>query len=68
MVATHEAIARIWQAILDIRPDGPLTGMDVATMMEALKIARRYQGAWNEEDYLDAAGYAAVAFECGRGG
>jgi hypothetical protein len=30
--------------------------------MEALKIARRYSGP-NVDDYIDAAGYAAVAGE-----
>jgi hypothetical protein len=32
-------------------------------MMEALKIARRYSGAFNPDDYLDGAGYAGVAYE-----
>jgi hypothetical protein len=30
-------------------------------MMEGMKIARRYHGAFNIDDYVDSAGYAAVA-------
>ena len=42
----------------------PLTGADAANMMELLKIARRKAGAHNPDDYVDAAGYAAIAHEC----
>ena len=33
-------------------------------MMELLKIARRKLGRFNKDDYIDGAGYAAVALEC----
>jgi hypothetical protein len=35
-------------------------------MMELLKIARRKLGVLNPDDYVDGAGYAAVAFECAK--
>jgi hypothetical protein len=31
--------------------------------MESMKIARRYTGAFNVDDYIDGAGYAACAGE-----
>ena len=33
-------------------------------MMELMKIARRKSGALKKDNYIDGAGYAAVAFEC----
>lgn len=63
-------IANIWNAIiaakcqkLELEVVRPLDGRDVANMMEALKIARRYTGAFNLDDYIDAAGYAGCAAE-----
>lgn len=58
-------IARVWNAYLrnanpahiDIRPD------QAADLMELMKVARRQSGAFNPDDYVDAAGYAGVAFE-----
>ncbi|MCR4341662.1 MAG: DUF6378 domain-containing protein [Gemmatimonadaceae bacterium] len=41
----------------------PLTPLDVANMMEAMKIARRKSGSHNIDDYIDGAGYAACAGE-----
>lgn len=64
VVKTHAAIAEMWNAVLlaaGKAPDTPLDAHDVANMMEGLKIARRYQGAFNVDDYIDGAGYAAVA-------
>lgn len=65
----HKAIARIWSAYLENiveagRDPRRLTGEDVANMMEGMKIARRINGDFNLDDYLDGAGYAAVAGEC----
>lgn len=64
-------IADIWNAILraKVRRDGHLVvldaldALDVANMLEAFKIARRYSGAFNLDDYIDAAGYAGCAGE-----
>ncbi len=62
MVECHENIARLWNAYLYNKAH--LKAPDVANMMELLKIARRKLGALNFDDYVDGAGYAAVAFEC----
>lgn len=61
----HEVIARFWEAWLRSRAPGPLDAHDVANMMELLKVARRLRGAFNLDDYIDGAGYAAVAGEIG---
>jgi len=63
-LTTHENIAQLWNAYLWDRLDlrDPLTASDVATLMELLKIARRKSGNNNDEDYVDAAGYAAIAY------
>jgi hypothetical protein len=61
------AIADLWNAILTIKyraQETPhLNALDVACMLEALKIARRYTGALNPDDFIDAAGYAGIAGE-----
>ncbi len=62
----HDKIAQVWNGILNAagaRPARPLNAHDVANLMEGLKIARRYLGALNIDDYVDGAGYAAVAGE-----
>jgi len=73
--ANMQNIADMWNALLyaKFRRDGSpdagfpshlkLTAVDVASMMELMKVARRYLGSHNIDDYLDAAGYAAVAAE-----
>jgi len=69
--------AALWTAILEAKArkagwpvlhiDGstsmPLDALDVANMMEAFKIARRYSGSHNIDDYVDGAGYAGCAGE-----
>jgi hypothetical protein len=62
----HERIAEVWNGIL--RAAGKPTEMaldahDVANLMEGLKIARRYAGGYNPDDYIDGSGYSAVAGE-----
>jgi hypothetical protein len=62
----HEKIASVWNGILMAAGKGPMVPLnahDVANMMEGLKIARRYCGAFNADDYIDGAGYSAVAGE-----
>ena len=59
-------IAAIWNAYLfEIRrhPGYPLDAVDVGHMMVLMKIARTQSGAFNLDDYIDAAGYAACAGE-----
>jgi hypothetical protein len=60
----HQRIADMWNGAL--RGMGkatkhPLDAHDVACLMEILKVARRYAGAFNIDDYIDGSGYAAVA-------
>lgn len=62
----HQRIADMWNGAL--RGMGkptrePLDAHDAANLMEVLKIARRYAGAFNPDDYVDGAGYACVAGE-----
>jgi len=69
--ANHAAIAAVWNGILLARAingkEGELLGSDVANLMEGLKIARRYSGGFNVDDYLDGAGYSGVAYEVRKG-
>lgn len=62
----HKKIAAVWNGILiaaGATPARPLNAHDVANLMEGLKIARRYLGDFNVDDYIDGVGYAAVAGE-----
>ena len=58
-LAAHTNIAVLWSAYLGM----PITARDVALMMVLLKIARTKTGTFNADDYIDAAGYAAIAAE-----
>lgn len=63
----HRQVAAVWNGILEAAGKQcrrPLDAHDVANLMEGLKIARRYSGSFNLDDYIDGAGYAAVAGEC----
>ena len=64
-VENHRNIAAFWQTYIACKYgiDVPLSALDAANMMEALKIARRCTGEHNPDDYVDGAGYAAVAGE-----
>jgi hypothetical protein len=64
--------ADVWNAILraKARREGYVGGLqveldalDVGNMLEAFKIARRYSGVYNPDDYIDGAGYAGCAGE-----
>lgn len=59
------AIAGIWTAILKAagKLSKDLDAHDAATLLEGLKIARRYTGEHNIDDYVDSTGYAAIAGE-----
>lgn len=59
-------IAAIWNGTLraaGISTSRPLDGHDVCNLMETMKVARRYTGSFNVDDYVDGAGYAACAGE-----
>jgi hypothetical protein len=61
--------AAIWNALLEAKARQQsistprLTALDVPNFLEAFKIARRYSGSHNIDDYIDGAGYAACAGE-----
>lgn len=63
VLENHSHIAAIWNGYLHDILKRPLTALDVANLMEAMKIARRKAGTHNPDDYVDGAGYAAVAGE-----
>lgn len=62
-VQNHQNIARLWTAYLQNQGSSVLSAEDVACMMVLLKIARTQLGDFNPDDYVDAAGYAAIGFE-----
>ena len=65
-VSNFTNIAHAWNGILKAAGKaGPvaLDAHDVANLMEAMKIARRYSGSYNEDDYIDGCGYSACAGE-----
>lgn len=65
MWINHENIAQLWTGYLWQKlGSNQVSATDVANMMELLKIARRKLGGINLDDYVDGAGYAAVAYEC----
>ena len=59
MFHSHDRIARFWSAYLG----NTINAHDVACMMALLKIARTQCGETNPDDYIDIAGYAAIAGE-----
>jgi len=67
-VRTHANMARLWSAYLTSATGRDITidPMDVANMMELFKIARRLNGRLNPDDFVDGAGYAALAYVCAQ--
>lgn len=59
------AIAKLWNAYLDMRPrrHGEILASDVGQMMVLLKMARSKHGTPHRDHFVDAAGYAALAGE-----
>ena len=67
----HAEIAEYWNTFLDnkLRPMANITAEDVALMMVLLKISRNNQGKkFNIDNFVDIAGYAAIAGEIGDSG
>ncbi len=61
-------IATLWNAWFRMNDGlaGQLTGADVAKLMALLKLARMESGTQNDDDAVDACGYAAIAGELAR--
>jgi hypothetical protein len=61
-------IATLWDAWCRVSRDAQMTPHDVAIMMALLKIARTQTGVYNRDDYVDAAGYIALAHRLAAAG
>ena len=59
---TFAVIANLWNTYLEAT-GAPLVEKDVAQMMVLFKIARSVCGNVKDDDYIDAAGYSALAGE-----
>ncbi len=66
VIENHRHIAELWNGYLHESLTRHITPADAANMMELLKVARRKTGQFNADDFIDAAGYAAVAHECSK--
>ena len=69
--SNHAEIAEFWNIFLDkkLSPMASITADDVAIMMILLKISRHTQGDKNNMDnFVDMAGYAAIAGEISDAG
>ena len=58
-------IAAAWTWWLNDRLEDPIDAYDVAMMMALFKIARAKGNASNPDNFIDMAGYAALAGEIG---
>ena len=62
---SHTVIAEMWSGYLQARQSAghsaALAPSDVAHMMVLFKIARQLNGAGKRDNYVDAAGYIAIA-------
>ena len=67
----HAEIVEFWNIFLDskLQPMASITAKDVAIMMILLKISRSNQGKkFNLDNFVDMAGYSAIAGEIGDSG
>ena len=58
-VESHNNIAKLWSAYLDVK----IEAHDVAIMMALLKVARTKLGAVSKDTYIDMSAYSAIAGE-----
>ena len=63
-IINHGNIAKLWSWYTKKE----ITSYDVAMMMLLLKIARTKTGRFNNDDLVDACGYAAIAAEIAADG
>lgn len=67
--SNFECVALLWNAYIRARAlcgkgtGWDLEAVDVGSLMELLKVARRLTGSFNADDYIDAAGYAGCTGE-----
>ena len=60
---TAENMAALLSALLHRKLTGPVTPVEALQAMTMVKVARTMNGQVNEDDYVDMAGYAALAGE-----
>ena len=60
---SFQTIADVWSWWLSNRTLSPLTAADVAMMMVLFKVARISGNKTHDDNYIDLAGYAALAGE-----
>jgi len=60
MLKNHERIAALWSTVLG----HPVTPVQVAMCMTALKLARLIETPNHRDSAVDIAGYAACIYEC----
>ena len=59
------ACAALWEAYISAKyGEVHLVAEDVAHMMQLVKMARTFHGAYHADNYLDNAVYGAIAGEC----
>jgi len=56
-IKTHRKVAALWSAFLGVE----ISASKVPLMLALLKMARADQGKYNPDDYVDLAGYGAIA-------
>jgi hypothetical protein len=62
IAGSFDAIAALWDAYVRYIPNGRIKAVDVAHMMNLLKVVRSVHGdAKSVEHYADAAGYESLA-------
>ena len=67
----HAEIAEFWNIFLDgkLKPMASISASDVAIMMILLKVSRSNQGKkFNLDNFIDMAGYSAIAGEINDSG
>ncbi len=63
-LVNHQNIANLWNSYLfNNKSTTMISPKDVAVMMALLKIARTQAGEDNDDNYIDACGYMAIAGE-----
>ena len=64
-IINHLNISRLWSSYLQnkFKLNLVILPEDAANLMALLKIARTQAGEYNEDDYIDSCGYAAIAGE-----
>lgn len=69
-IVQFEQIAAFWTVYLSghgLLPFGDIKAQHVAQMMVLMKISRSVLGSFHKDNYIDAAGYSALAYAVQKG-